>query len=182
MRRMRRTRTARRAGPHARRAGVVVACLAGAAVLTARLTSPLAAQESTGAPSLSSSRVALQVTAGTVAAPVAFLGVGYTAKRLAQRMGASDEGASRAGYIGAYSATWLATAAVPAAIGGDGKFGAALGGSALGLLASVGVVRLGNWMYDADRRACGPLCWALGGIVVSLPSVGATLLYNQSRR
>jgi hypothetical protein len=140
------------------------------------------AQEGPETPSLSSTRVALQVTAGTVAAPLAFFGVGYAAKRTAQRMGASDEGASRAGYIGAYTATWLATAAVPAAIGRDGNFGAALGGSALGLLASAGVVRAGNWLYDKDRRACGPLCWALGGVVVALPSAGATILYNRSRR
>ncbi len=158
----------------------VRACLSVA--LPILVASTAGAQERSAAPSLSSSRVALQVAAGTAAAPVAFFGVGFAAKRAAQRMGAGDEGASRAGYIGAYTATWLATAAVPAAIGGDGKFGAALGGSALGLLASAGVVRLGNWMYDADRRACGPLCWALGGVVVSLPSVGATILYNRSRR
>jgi len=153
-----------------------------AVALLAAVASPTAAQENTATPSLSSARVALQVTAGTVAAPVAFFGVGFAAKRVAQRMGASDEGASRAGYIGAYTATWLATAAVPAAIAGDGKLGAALGGSALGLLASAGVVRFGNWVYDADRRSCGPVCWALGGVVVALPSVGATVLYNRSRR
>lgn len=160
----------------------VIARGALACALLAGVASSAAAQERAATPSLSASRVALQVTVGTVAAPVAFFGVGYAAKRMAQRMGASDEGASRAGYVGAYAATWLATAAVPAAIGGDGKLGAALGGSALGLLASAGVVRVGNRLYDADRRACGPLCWALGGVVVALPSVGATILYNRSRR
>lgn len=156
------------------------AALAGVLLLT--LVPGVAAQTADGTPTLSSSRVALQVTTGTIVAPMAFFGVGFAAKRAAERMGAGEEGASRAGYIGAYTATWLATAAVPAAIAGDGNVGAALGGSALGLLASAGVVRLGNRLYDADRRACGPLCWALGGVVVSLPGVGATILYNRSRR
>jgi hypothetical protein len=43
-------------------------------------------------------------------------------------------------------------------------------------------VRVGNWRYDADRRACGPLCWTLGAVVVALPSIGATVLYDRSRR
>ncbi|MBK6485773.1 MAG: hypothetical protein IPF98_02650 [Gemmatimonadetes bacterium] len=57
-----------------------------------------------------------------------------------------------------------------------------LGGSALGMLAAAGLVRVGNWRYDADRRACDVLCWTLGAVVVALPGVGATVLYNESRR
>lgn len=133
------------------------------------------------APDLSAARVASQVTLGTLAAPVAFFGAGVAAKRTALALGAGNERAGRAAYVSAYTATWLATAAVPAAVAGDGKFPAALGGSALGMLASVGVVRLGNWRYDGDRRNCGPLCWTLGAAVVALPGIGATLLYNASR-
>lgn len=134
------------------------------------------------APELSVARVASQMALGTLAAPVAFVGGGVATKRIATALGVSNDRAGRAAYVGAYSATWLATAAVPAAIAGDGKFPAALGGSALGLLASFGVVRLGNWRYDGDRRECGLLCWTLGAAVVALPGIGATLLYNESRR
>ncbi|MEP7382038.1 MAG: hypothetical protein ABI910_10150 [Gemmatimonadota bacterium] len=134
------------------------------------------------APSLSAARVTAQVVGGTLVAPVAFIGGGVATKRLARRLGADDHRAGQAAYVGAYSATWLSTAAIPAVIGRDGKFPAALGGSALGMLASVGVVRLGNWRYDGDRHACDVLCWSLGALVVALPSIGATVLYDQSRR
>jgi len=138
--------------------------------------------QSQGAPSLSSARVTAQVAAGTVAAPVAFFGGGFASKRLARTLGASDAKASRAGYIGAYTSTLLATAALPAVIAGDGRFPAALGGSALGLLASVGLVKVGNWRYDSDRRSCSAVCWALGAMVVALPGIGATIAYDESRR
>lgn len=140
------------------------------------------AQAQDAAPSLSAARVTAQVVAGTVAAPVAFFGAGIATKRIAKGMGADDDRAGRAAYIAAYTSTWLATAAVPAAIGRDGKFPAALGGSALGMLAAAGLVRVGNWRYDADRRECGALCWTMGALVFALPSIGATVVYDQSRR
>lgn len=143
---------------------------------------PVGAGAQEAVPSLSSARVAAQIGVGSIAAPVAFFGTGIASKRVAQAFGASEGAASRAGYIGAYTGTWLATAAVPAAIGRDGRFPAALAGSAAGLLASWGTVRLGNWRYDGGRRECGLLCWTMGAAVVALPSVGATLAYNASRR
>lgn len=155
-------------------------------VLGALVTRPLTvgAQDATAdrAPSLSAARVTAQVVGGTVVAPVAFIGGGILTKRIARGMGASEERAGTVAYIGAYSSTVLATAAVPALVGRDGRFPAAIGGSALGMLASLGVVRIGNWRYDGDRRACDVLCWTLGALVVALPSIGATVLYNESRR
>ncbi len=138
--------------------------------------------ESTGVPSLSAARVTGQIVGGTVVAPVAFIGGGILTKRIALKLGADEEKAGTMAYVGAYTSTWLATAAVPALIGRDGRFPAALGGSALGMLASLGVVKIGNWRYDGDRRACDVLCWTLGAVVVALPSVGATVLYDRSRR
>lgn len=140
------------------------------------------AQAQDAAPSLSAARVTAQVVAGTVASPVAFLGAGVATKRIAKAMGADDDRAGRAAYIAASTSTWLAAAAVPAAIGRDGKFPAALGGSALGMLAAAGLVRVGNWRYDADRRECGALCWTMGALVFALPSIGATVVYDNSRR
>ncbi len=115
-------------------------------------------------------------------APVAFFGGGLASKHIAKKFGATDETASRAGYIGAYTATWLTTATIPAVIAGDGKFPAALAGSALGMLAAVGTVRIGNHLYDSGKRSCGVLCWTLGAAVFTLPSIGAALAYDQSRR
>lgn len=153
--------------------------VAAVAVMLAGATPAVAQDE---VPSLSSARVTAQVVAGVVATPVAFFGAGIATKRLWQALGASDEDAGRAAYVAAYSATWLAAASVPAAIGRDGRYPAALAGSALGLLAAKGLVELGNWRYDADRHACGVLCWTLGAAVVALPSVGATIAYDRSRR
>ena len=50
------------------------------------------------------------------------------------------------------------------------------------MAAAYGVVKLGNLLYDDDRRKCGVLCWSLGSLVVALPGIGATLLYNGNRR
>ena len=133
-------------------------------------------------PSLSSARVSAQVGFATLAAPVAFLGVGAMVKTTAVRRGVESERAGRMAYAAAYSGTWLAAATVPALVGRDGSFPAALGGSALGILGAFGVARLGNIRYDDDRHGCGPMCWALGAAVVALPGIGATLAYNQSRR
>ncbi len=152
------------------------------AVAAAFLPPSALAQGRTDPPSLSSARVTAQVLGGTVAGPVAFFGGGIATKRVARAFGADDERAGRAAYVGAYASTWLATAAVPALVGRDGKFPAALGGSALGMLAAAGLVRVGNWRYDGDRRECGPLCWTMGALVFALPSIGATVAYDQSRR
>lgn len=135
-----------------------------------------------GPPTLSGARVTAQVVGGTLVAPAAFIGGGVLTKRVALRMGASEQGAGQAAYVAAYATTWLTTSAVPAVVGREGKFPAALGGSALGMVAAAGLVRVGNWLYDDDRRTCGVLCWTLGAAVVALPSVGATVLYNESRR
>jgi hypothetical protein len=145
------------------------------------VTLPLAAEAQENGPSISAARATAQVVGGTLAAPVAFFGGGFVSKKLAKKFGASDEAASRAGFIGAYTSTWLATAAVPAAIAGDGKFPAALAGSALGMLAAVGSVRLGNHFFDSGKRSCSVLCWTLGAAVFALPSLGASIAYDRSR-
>lgn len=88
----------------------------------------VAAQDA--APALSSARVTAQVVGGTLAAPIAFFGTGIATKadRPCPTRREVDERAGRAAYVGAYTGSWLAAAAVPAAIAGDGRFPAALGG------------------------------------------------------
>lgn len=172
-----------RCGARARVRRIVSACLVVLVAMSVRAdTAGAQASEPSGVPSLSAARVTGQIVGGTLVAPVAFIGGGILTKRVALKLGADEERAGKAAYVGAYTSTWLATAAVPALIGRDGRFPAALGGSALGMLASLGVVKIGNWRYDGDRRACDVLCWTLGALVVALPSVGATVLYDQSRR
>jgi hypothetical protein len=49
------------------------------------------------------------------------------------------------------------------------------------MTAALGLVRLGNWRWDEDRRPCRALCWAIGAVVIALPSIGATIAYDRSR-
>lgn len=111
-----------------------------------------------------------------------FLGLGHGAERLAEKLGWPEERAARAGYIGAYTGAWLGAASGPILVGKDGRAVAALGGSLAGMAGAVLTSRLGNWRYDEDRHGCGPLCWTLGAVTIALPSIGATIAYNASRK
>lgn len=144
---------------------------------------PLSAQQST--PSVSAARVAAQVGVGTLATPVAFIAGGLGSRSVARALGADEESARKVAFVGAYTGVWLATAAIPAAIAGDGRFPAALAGSALGMAAAAGTVRLGNRTYDSqsdgEKKRCGVLCWSMGALIAAFPSIGATIAYNHSR-
>ena len=50
------------------------------------------------------------------------------------------------------------------------------------MLAAFGAVRLGNHFFDSDKRPCNILCWTLGAAVFALPSIGASVAYDHSRR
>jgi hypothetical protein len=150
--------------------------------LGAGLSGPAGAQAAgEGPPRVSSARVAAQVGFGTLASPIAFFGTGVLVEQMALAVGASEGTADRAAYIGAYVGVWLTAAAVPAWIGRGGEYPVALLGSAAGLGAAVLSVKLGNLLYEEDRRSCGPACWSLGLLAVGLPSIGATIAYNASR-
>lgn len=97
-------------------------------------------------------------------------------------MGWPEDRAGKAGYVAAYTGVWLAAASGPIMAGNDGNAMAALGGSLGGLAGAFVTTKLGNWRYDEDRHGCGPLCWTLGIVTVALPSIGATLAYNASRK
>lgn len=133
-------------------------------------------------PSQSTPRIVGQLALGTALTPVGFFGAGWATKHAGRRMGWRDETASRAAFVAAYSGTWLAAASGPIAFGRDGKDAAALGGSLVGIGAAALTVRLGNLLWDDDRRNCGFGCWTLGAVTVALPSIGATVAYAASRR
>ena len=134
---------------------------------------------------LSPARVTAQVAAGTLTTPVAFFGVGALTKGIAQSLGASEDRASQLGYVGAWSGSALATAAVPAMIGargpGAGSYWAALGGTVVGGAGSWLLVRANRRGPDAPERPCKALCVLTGVAVFALPSIGATVGYNLSR-
>ncbi len=153
--------------------------LAGAACAAA-LCIPAAARAQRA--DVEAGRFVAQVGTAAVLTPVAFVGGGWATKRLMEKWGGSEERASQSAYAAAYAAVVLVAATPPAVIGRGGRYTDALLGSAAGLGASYAVVKLGNALYDADRRECGVICWTLGGLVVALPGIGATLVYNANRR
>jgi hypothetical protein len=133
------------------------------------------------APAPSAGRVAAQAGVGVVAMPIGFVGGGLATRWIANRFGASSDGASDAGLAGAYVSAVFATAAGPTLVGAgphaSGSYFGALGGAVVGGAGSFALVRL-NRLGDAG----GVLrVLSLIGVVI-LPSAGATLGYDLTRR
>ena len=135
---------------------------------------------------LSGARVAAQVTGGALTMPLAFIGGGLATRWVAGRLGATENQASRVAYLGAWSAAALATAGVPALIGargpGTGSYAAALAGTLAGGIASYGLIRLNRRGDEDERRPCRLGCIVSAAGVFLLPSIGATVGFNLSRR
>jgi hypothetical protein len=132
-------------------------------------------------PAPSAGRVAAQVGVGVVAMPIGFIGGGLATRWVANRFGAPPDGASTAGLAGAYVSAAFATAAGPTLVGagphGSGSYFGALGGAVVGGAGSFALVRL-NRLGDA-----GGVLRVLSFVgVVILPSAGATLGYDLTRR
>jgi hypothetical protein len=138
-------------------------------------------------PALGAGRVAAQVVGGAAAIPVGYVAGGLATRTVARAFGASDQTASHAADVGAYAGTVAAVAGTVSLIGargpGAGSFPAAVGGAAGGLLASKLLARA---LRGDDRRGteppCGARCLAASALVVALPSVGATVAYDITRR
>jgi hypothetical protein len=132
-------------------------------------------------PAPSAGRVAAQVGVGLVAMPIGFIGGGLATRWVANRFGASPDAASSAGLAGAYVSAAFATAAGPTLVGAgphaSGSYFGALGGAVAGGAGSFALVRL-NRLGDA-----GGVLRVLSFVgVVILPSAGATLGYDLTRR
>jgi len=88
--------------------------------------------------------------------------------------------------VGAWTGAALATAAAPTAIGargpGTGSYAAALGGTLAGGAGSGAIVRFMNRGSEEERGACRVGCALAALAVFTLPSVGATVGFNLSRR
>jgi|GEM_PF-2359009 len=146
-----------------------------------------AARAQGGQPSVTGGRIAFEAAGSLVALPIGFFGGGLATRWVAHRVGVTD--ADKAGTIatvGAYAFAAAAAALPPTLIGNaaphtTGSYAAALGGAVVGGLGSWGLVRLNQ---PAGRRdqPCHIACIASTVAIFLLPSAGATLGYNLSRR
>lgn len=159
--------------------------LAASACAAASALAPAAAAAQGGPPALGAGRVAAQVVAGVPAGAVGYVAGGLATRFVARRLGTTDGRASQLADQGAYAGVALLTAVPPALIGargpGSGRYVAALGGAVAGGLGSALVVRLARPRYGGDRP-CTLGCKLAATAAFVLPSVGATLAYNASRR
>jgi hypothetical protein len=152
-------------------------------LITAGTAAPAAAQGRP--PALGAGRVAAQVAAGVPAGAVGYVAGGLATRFVARRLGATQGQASQLAERGAYAGVAVFTAAPAALVGargpGAGRYVAALGGAVAGGLGSALVVRLARPRYGGDRP-CPLGCKLAAAAAFTLPSVGATVGYNASRR
>ncbi len=160
-----------------------------AAALVVALPARLAAQGAGGEPALpglSAARVTAQVATGVVGTPVGFLAAGVLTDWMFERAGRDDRTTSQIALAAAYTGSALVTAAGPALVGargpGSGRYAAAVGGAVVGGLGSWAVVRLVD--RDGGEPSRGGRVGAAVAAVATfvLPSVGATVGYDLSRR
>ena len=149
------------------------------AALVATIGNPLQAQQRP--PDVTAGRTIGQGAAGLVAMPVGFVGGGLATRWAAHRFGSSDDAASKAGLVGAYSVAALTTAAGPTIVGGgphaSGSYPAALAGTVVGGVGSILLVQLNRTVNT------GPVLRIVSAAgVVLLPAIGATVGYDWSRR
>jgi len=149
-------------------------------------TPPARALAQSDPPALSAPRVAAQLGAGVALMPIGFVAGGKLTEWTVERLGVDDPRASRLALGGAWTGAALATAAGPALVGargpGRGHYLAALGGAVAGGLGSALLVRLNDRTGDDARPPCRLRCTIAAVAVFTLPSLGATVAYDLSRR
>ncbi len=154
--------------------------------ICAIFAAPVSAAAQGGQPPVTGGLIAAEIAGGVAAMPLGFLGGGLATRWAARRFGADDETAGSAAMIGAYTTAVFVTAIPPTVIGlsghdATGSYLAALAGSAVGGLGSFALVRL-NRQSGESIRPCRVTCVLSFVGVMLLPSVGATVGFNLSRR
>jgi hypothetical protein len=154
-------------------------------VATAHLAAARLAAQGTDVPAQGAGRVAAQLTIGTLAEPVGFIGGGLAFRAVARRFHMAEDDASRVADIGATIGTALAASSAAALIGsrgpGRGSYPAALGGALAGTGVS-GILILINRKTDVEPgKPCHLTCILTTSAIATLPSIGATVAYNASR-
>lgn len=126
--------------------------------------------------------VAAQVSTGFIGTAAGFVGGGLATRWAAQRLGRDEETRGRTALVGAYTTAVFTTAIGPTLIGSRGtsrgSFPAAIGGAAGGLAVSALLRKIGKKGVFGER---GPVAIVVGAMIFTLPSIGSTWAYNNTR-
>lgn len=145
---------------------------------------PLAAQSDK--PPVSVGRALGQIGLGTLGLPLGFVAGGVTADWIAARLSLSDDTADKVAIVGAWTGAALATAGGSTLVGSrgstTGSYAAAIAGAAVGGIGSYLLIRLNERADDESDEPCRIRCVVSAIGVVLLPSIGATVGYNLSRK
>lgn len=154
--------------------------------LSVLVAAPAAVRAQDGVPGQRPLRTAGQIATGVVGGPVGYVAGGLATRFLVRRLGGTEGSASAAAQKGAYVGVAALTAAGPALVGargpGGGNYFAALGGATVGMFGTALVARLNRTPDDQPLPPCRLKCRVSAAAAFLLPSVGATVGYNLSRR
>jgi len=158
--------------PPARRAAGRSNQLVAAVMFALVISLPARAVEAQKRP-VSNGRIAGEIAAGTVGAPLGFA-IGYTIGSGFRPHGSSNTGVA-VGFAGALVGPALGVNWVGNGGPSHGNFGATMGGTALGYGATILV-------FPIVRKLPGPLKTIATVATVFLPAIGATIAYNSTRK
>jgi hypothetical protein len=137
---------------------------------------------SSGAKPVGAGAVVGQISTGVLGTAVGFVGGGLATRWAARRLGQDEETRGRTALVGAYATSVVFSAVGPTVIGSrgtdKGSFAAAVGGAGGGLAVSALLRKIGRKGLFGER---GPVAIIVGAAIVSLPSIGATWAYNNTR-
>jgi hypothetical protein len=156
-------------------------------VVTLVFASSLCAQEM-GKPRLSALRVTGEVALGGYAGIGGFVVGRFAAEGTAGLLGASNETTvRRIGFVGGVVGGGLATAGVVYGLGnlGDetGDFDATYLGTGIGFVAALGIAKMVLGPEGRPREGMSTSArWAAANVIALLPSIGATIGFNSTRR
>jgi hypothetical protein len=142
---------------------------------------------SAGTPALEAPRVAGELLAGAYASIGGYMVGSWVGGLAAEPLPASDDTKEQISFATGVVGASFATAAAVSAVGsiGDqtGSYGAAVGGAAGGVVAGflVNQILYGHARLPSQSES-SRMRWVEASVEALLPSIGATLAFNSSRR
>lgn len=159
-----------------------------AALLLAALTLPAVSHAQQARPDLNAGRIAGEAFAGAYAGIGGFLIGRFIGERTSDLLGAErEEMRRRVGFASGVALAGLATAGTVYGIGniGDetGNFDATLLGAGVGFVGALAIARMTLGPSERPREGMSTaMRWAAANVIALLPSVGATVGFNSTRR